>query len=82
MAGNPKRDERARFDERYMWFEDVSVQGSLLDGLCCIVNGQRVPLPLVMRHPDCTLEQAGDVGRLGVPVSWAIEHGLVPGLRP
>lgn len=65
-----------------MWFDDARVESSLLDGLRCIVNGTRVPLRVVILHPDCTLRGAGDVGRLGVPVQWAIEHGLVPGLRP
>lgn len=67
--------------ERYIWFDDVRVETVDYD-LRCIVNGRPVPLPRVILHPDCTLKHPGDVGRLGVPVRWAIEHGLLPGLRP
>jgi hypothetical protein len=45
-------------------------------GCQVIVNGKRVPLPVTILHPDCMLEKVGDVGRLGVPLSWAREHGL------
>ena len=58
----------------YVWFENVRV---FLDGLqlMCRVDGKVVPLPVVLLHPDCTLD--GDVGRLGVPRQWAKDRGLV-----
>ena len=62
----------------YVWFDGVRVEHRANElGLCCVVNGKTVPLPVVILHPDCKLEQAGDVGRLGVPVGWALERGLL-----
>jgi hypothetical protein len=60
----------------YVWFDDCRV---FLDGLqlMCAVDGKVVPLPVVLLHPDCTLEADGDVGRLGVPRQWARDRGLV-----
>ena len=61
----------------FVWFEGVRVERSDM-GLCCIVNGKTVPFPVVILHPACTLENAGDEGALGVPTFWAREHGLLP----
>jgi hypothetical protein len=63
-------------DTHYVWFDNVRVEGRP-DGLFCYVNGRRLPLPVVILHPDCKLSGNGDVGRLGVPAGWAIERGLV-----
>ena len=59
----------------YVWFDNACVVGSLLS-LQVEVAGRRVPFPLILLHPDCTLREPGDVGRLGVPLSWARQHGL------
>lgn len=63
---------------RYVWFDRAVVVHSQTGFGCeCVVDGRRVPLPVAMVHPDCTLGQAGDAGPLGVPEWWAIEHGLI-----
>ena len=63
----------------YVWFENVRVGTSMFDGLYCFVGGKRVPLHVMILHPDCKLACPGDVGHLGVPVWWAIARGLLPG---
>jgi hypothetical protein len=66
-----------RDDGDYVWFDNARVVGTLLS-LQVEVAGCRVPLPVILLHPDCTLRGPGDVGRLGVPLSWARQHGLCP----
>ena len=59
----------------FVWFDDVRV--FLRDWrLMCAVNGQVVPLPVLLLHPDCTLSGDGDVGRLAYPVSGRRTAGL------
>ena len=69
-----------QFDEGYVWFDGVRVVTGDY-GLRCVVNGVEVPLPVAILHHDCVLQDAGDEGRLGVPMTWAVEHGLMAGLR-
>ena len=59
----------------YVWFENARVVGTI-SALHLEVNGRRVPFPVILLHPDCTLRGLGDVGRLGVPESWARQYGL------
>lgn len=60
----------------YVWFENARVVGSTF-ALKIEVSGRAVPFPLLLLHPECALRGLGDVGRFGVPVSWAKQHGLV-----
>jgi hypothetical protein len=71
------RTNRNGDGDGYVWFEDCRV---FLDSLQlkCAVDGKIVPLPVLLLHPDCTLGEDGDVGRLGVPRRWAEQHGLLP----
>ena len=66
----------------YVWFDGVRVESDGGYGVHCIVNGRRVPLPVAILHPDCTLRGHGDVGRLGVPRAWAVGWGLMPPAAP
>lgn len=61
--------------DHYVWFENARVVGSPF-ALKVEVSGQAVPFPLLLLHPECALRGLGDVGRFGVPVSWAKQHGL------
>jgi hypothetical protein len=63
-------------EDYYVWFDDVHVVIANPMRLMCDVAGRRVPLPTAVLHPDCTLRQDGDVGRLGVPRWWARAHDL------
>ena len=74
--GLPKGGAMVGSPNGYVWFENVRV--FLRDfQLMCAVEGKVVPLPVVLLHPDCTLEADGDVGRLGVPRQWAKDRGLL-----
>jgi len=60
----------------YVWFDGVRVFLKEWQ-LMCAVDDKVVPLPVVLLHPDCTLAEDGDVGRLGVPRQWAKDRGLL-----
>ena len=62
--------------QSYVWFDDVRVESDGHFGIHCIVNGKQVPLPIAILHRNCRLRKPGDVGRLGVPVAWAMGFGL------
>ena len=64
--------------EQFAWFENVRVASDRTLALHCIVDGRKVPLPVAILHPDCALRERGDVGRLGVPMAWAVGWGLLP----
>ena len=62
-------------DNGYVWFDNAKVVGQPFS-LMVEVNGNRVPLPVAILHPDCTLRGIGDKGPLGVPETWARDQGL------
>jgi hypothetical protein len=64
--------------EQYVWFDGVRIASDGNVSLYCVMNGLKVPLPIGILHPDCTLRKPGDVGKLGVLLAWAVGWGLVP----
>jgi hypothetical protein len=65
----------AATNDGFVWFDNARVVGSPLS-LEVEVDGHRIPLPVIILHPDCTFRGVGDTGRLGVPLTWARERGL------
>jgi hypothetical protein len=65
----------------FVWFDGVTVVAGDIAPQC-LVGEKLVPLPVAILHPDCLLASPGDVGALGVPFNWAVERGLIEGLRP